>query len=261
MNTTNSPPAPDRQPSEQLPEAEEKPAKIDLSATQILGGALAAMTAAALGSRIGVAGTIVGAALASIVAGVAGALYTASLRHTKEKVKTVFNGRIAGTQVPTSVDVVPDWDMTEAHPAPMPAAPSSPSTRRKVALPWKGMLVGALTAFALAAVALTGFELLSGTALSGGQGTTIQQVSKSDKAPTKEPTSKATAEDSETPSETPSPQPSDTPSSTPSTELAPTTPQPSETQTESPSVTPSPTPSATPTPSEATPSAPADPEG
>ena len=35
---------------------------LDLSATQIVGGALAAMTAAALGSRLSVAGTIVGAA-------------------------------------------------------------------------------------------------------------------------------------------------------------------------------------------------------
>ena len=67
-----------------------KAKQLDLSATQIVGGALAAMTAAALGSRLSVAGTIVGAALASIIAAVAGSLYTASLRRTRDKVKTVF---------------------------------------------------------------------------------------------------------------------------------------------------------------------------
>jgi len=73
-------------------QAGEKKSKksLDLSITQIVGGALAAMTAAALGSRLSVAGTVVGAALASIIAAVAGSLYTASLRRTHDKVKTVF---------------------------------------------------------------------------------------------------------------------------------------------------------------------------
>ena len=62
----------------------------DLSITQMVGGALAAMTAAALGSQLSAAGTVIGAALASIVAAVAGSLYTASLRRTSDKVKTVF---------------------------------------------------------------------------------------------------------------------------------------------------------------------------
>ena len=42
-----------------------------MSRTQLVGGALAAMTAAALGSQLGVAGTLLGAAIASIVAGAA----------------------------------------------------------------------------------------------------------------------------------------------------------------------------------------------
>jgi hypothetical protein len=50
--------------------------QLGLSVTQIVGGALAAMTAAALGSQLSVAGTVVGAALASIIAAVAGSLYT-----------------------------------------------------------------------------------------------------------------------------------------------------------------------------------------
>jgi hypothetical protein len=190
--------------------------KLDLSVTQITGGALAAMTAAALGSRLGVAGTISGAAVASIVAGVAGSLYTASLRHTREKVKTVWSGRIAGTETPASVDVVPEtpvWDL--------PQAPVVAQHRTPRNVPWKGMLAGAAAAFAIAVVALTGFELLSGSALSGGHGTTIQQVTEPHQ-PAPKP-SKAAATESATP--TPTPTDSATPEVTPAPKVteAPTT--------------------------------------
>ena len=65
------------------------------------------------------------------------------------------------------------------------------------------MLVVALVTFGIAAVALTTFEVVTGQALSGGKGTTFQQVSEgtSDKGsetkkkePTKKPTPTATAE-------------------------------------------------------------------
>ena len=68
--------------SNQAGDKQSKAKALDLSATQVVGGALAAMTAAALGSQLSVAGTVVGAALASIIAAVAGSLYTASLRRT-----------------------------------------------------------------------------------------------------------------------------------------------------------------------------------
>ena len=94
--------APTEPPSEaERSHAEQPPAKVgklDLSLTKVLGGALAAMTAAALGSRLSVAGTLVGAALASVIAAVAGSLYTASLSHTRDKVKTVWTGRSGGGQ-------------------------------------------------------------------------------------------------------------------------------------------------------------------
>jgi hypothetical protein len=201
---------------------------LDLSATQIVGGALAAMTAAALGSRLSVAGTIVGAALASIIAAVAGSLYTASLRRTRDTVKTVFwTGQPNEVEEPTVMEILEDREGHVAgqrsHLVAPESADSSPDRRK---LNWKRVFVGALAAFGIAAVSLTAFELATGNALSGGEGTTIQQVregsagteseSKNKKEspseePTKEPTTAASkAAPTEEPSEARSSEPTET---------------------------------------------------
>jgi hypothetical protein len=228
--------------SDKSKEAADQPSKarsLGLSPTQIVGGALAAMTAAALGSQLSVAGTVVGAALASIIAAVAGSLYTASLRRTRDKVKTVFwTDQPNEVEEPTVIDIVAD---SEGHVtgqrshlvAPEPE-PSQRPPRPK--LNWKRIVVAALAAFGIAAVALTTVELVTGHALSGGEGTTIQQVSEgkaskeSDtkkKAPSKKATSEATPAASETPTSEPSEasQPGTAPSASPQTTEAPTTTQ------------------------------------
>ena len=210
------------------PQPDQKPG-LDLSLTQTLGGALAAMTAAALGSRLGVGGTIVGAALASIIAGVGATLYTESLRRGREKVKTVWSGRVNGTTTPATVDVVPEspaWDL--------PQAPIAQQRRQRPRLPWGRMIAGAAAVFVIAAVALTGFELLSGSALSGGNGTTIEQVRKAER-----PAPKSTVDPSasDSPSESPSAPDSASASETPTDEATPTassTSEPSAAPTEQP---------------------------
>jgi hypothetical protein len=210
-----------------------KKSKFDLSVTQVLGGALAAMTAAALGSQLSVAGTVVGAALASIIAAVAGSLYTASIRRTREKVKTVFwTGQPNEVEEPTVMEIVSDSEGHVAEQrshlvAPEPA--SSPQRGRK--LNWKRIAVAALATFAIAAVSLTAVELVTGHALSGGNGTTFQQVSegRSDrgsdtkkKAPSEKPTKKATTASTEEPTTEPS---EESRSSGPQATTAPPTPQ------------------------------------
>jgi hypothetical protein len=178
---------------------------LDLSATQIVGGALAAMTAAALGSRLSVAGTIVGAALASIIAAVAGSLYTASLRRTSDKVKTVFwTGQPNEVEEPTVMEILEDREGHVAGQRSHLVAPepidSSPGRRK---LNWKRVFVAALAAFGIAAVSLTAFELATGNALSGGEGTTIQQVRDRD-----------TGQESDSKKESPSDKPTKEPSAT-----------------------------------------------
>src|SRR5215216_4361046 len=138
---------------------------IDLSPSQVLGGALAAMTAAAIGSRLGSAGTVIGAAAASVVAAVSGAVYTASVRHTKEKVRTVWPVRwkING---PATVQLVSDRPEPNAAAAPAQqlARPQRSRNERRglrlpwrsrgLRLPWRSAVVGALLAFGIAAAVI-----------------------------------------------------------------------------------------------------------
>jgi hypothetical protein len=64
---------------------DEQSKKIEISPTQVAGGALASVTAAFLGSHLGVAGTFWGAGLTSVVMTVGGALYQRSLERTKDR--------------------------------------------------------------------------------------------------------------------------------------------------------------------------------
>lgn len=227
-------------PQESLPEGPPVPAggqveppvpkrTVDISATSVAGGALAAMTAAALGSRLGVAGTVAGAAVASIVAAVASALYTASLRSTQARVRTVLNASPARPVLPRSFT----------------AEGVGASLRRFSRRRWKSVLVGTIATFGLTGVVLTGLEAISGRALSGGSGTTVSQVSSgrsgdSDRtrprpAPPKEepsptgsdPTPSAGSEDSPAPADPPDEPAVDEPTSAPTEEPTASGPAPS----------------------------------
>ncbi|WP_157691346.1 MULTISPECIES: hypothetical protein [Brevibacterium] len=67
----------------------EKKSENRVSATQLLAGAAAAATSSVIGGQLGVAGTVVGAGVASIITGLAVTLYTSSLDKGKEKIREV----------------------------------------------------------------------------------------------------------------------------------------------------------------------------
>ncbi|KHS53297.1 hypothetical protein [Brevibacterium linens] len=69
--------------------AEEKSSEGRISATQLLAGAGAAATSSVIGGQLGVAGTVVGAGVASIVTALAVTLYGRSLDKGKEKIQKV----------------------------------------------------------------------------------------------------------------------------------------------------------------------------
>jgi hypothetical protein len=257
------------------PEEPTKPTSrlLEMSATQLIGGALAAMTAAVIGARLGVAGTVLGAAIGSVVAGAAGSIYTASLKHTKQKLTSAFVGRVGGTPVevttvstdttavrsraadgwPADGWTVPEPTAATAPPSPDPVAAAAeidaagrPTTR----WPWKAVLVSTAAVFLLAIAGITAFELVSGQAVSGGQGTTLTQVGEGRSggtAPSEAPSAETSTSPTAEPSSTPSTEPSAAPSSEPTA-----TSEPSTTTSQTPAPSTSTPPSSTPSPSAST---------
>ncbi len=175
-STLQNPPAP----------VADKPSRPQLSLTQIAGGSLAAVTAAALGSRLGVAGTVLGAGLASVATAVGSVVYTTSLHRTRDKVQKVWVSKVRVHRSGSATALSPRTPVesrqrTLAEPGPAtpvePVETSGIATRRgHRGFPWRTVVIGALSVFALAALTITGLEAISGRTLSGGDGTTIQRV-------------------------------------------------------------------------------------
>jgi len=82
---------------------EQEHTKVQLSVIQIIAGALASVSAAVVASTFGLKGTLLGAAMTSIVASVGGALYTHSLHRAHVRIRTRLNphtGRIERIVIP-----------------------------------------------------------------------------------------------------------------------------------------------------------------
>ncbi|GHF02506.1 hypothetical protein GCM10017786_39830 [Amycolatopsis deserti] len=100
--------------TEEKEESGEK--KTGLSPAQVVASALAAVTAAFLGSTLGVAGTVIGAGIASIVTTVGGEVYLRSLRRTRAAArKTAELLAVAETRQQTRV-VPPAVAPRSTHP-------------------------------------------------------------------------------------------------------------------------------------------------
>ncbi len=217
---------------------------IQLSGPQILAGALAAASAAVVSSWMGVAGTVLGAVVVSLVASIGAALYTPSLERSTQKlretlpvipVKPVRSAEERPTAVLTSVD------------SPTPAPEVGRSSRSQ----WRTVVVSAAASLVLGFALLTGFEAIVGKSASsltgtGGGSTTVSSLishddsDSTDSTPTDsnpsdpgaptdgngagEPTDQAPSTDE--------PEPTDDPETTPTeptpTEPTPTDPSPTE---------------------------------
>jgi hypothetical protein len=167
---------------------EDKPHTDSIRFSQVLAGALAAITAAVLGSTMGVAGTVVGAGLASMVTTVGGALYLRSIQRTKQGVQSVRNLVVAraGTTSVTIVDTEPESESTQPPESAEPGETNEigpdddgeqPPARRK--LRWPALIAAGVLAFALGMMVVTGVEWLRGEPLSGGEGTTVGGIVRS----------------------------------------------------------------------------------
>jgi hypothetical protein len=195
----------------------EKPRKSQLSAVQIAAGALASVSAAVVASFFGVAGTLIGAALASVISTVSAALYTNSLSRTNEQLR-----RVRSQLVP----VVPRSGTAErSGAAPPPAAGTrvlpaaldprrAPSARRRPR--WPRVAGYAVAVFGLAMAIVTGIEIIGQQPVSALVGaeetsgtTTLGSLTDASTSRSSTPT---------TPPSTPAPSTPSTPSTAPGSE-------------------------------------------
>ena len=212
--------------------------KADLNAAHVAAAALAAVTAAVLGSELGAAGTLIGAAGASVVTTVGTAVYQTSLERSRKRVRS-----LAQRARPSSASLQgSEQQGSEAE--------LSRRAKQLAALRWGAVIVGSLGAFLLAMSLITGFEWVNGQTVGGnGKGTTIGQVINDQPAAGKPaaPSSPDAPGASQTPTGTPTETPTPTPQApgilpgiidSPST-TAPDQPTPTETS-DSPTPTPGP---------------------
>ncbi|MFI9384065.1 hypothetical protein [Kutzneria sp. NPDC052558] len=134
--------------------------RLDIKPTQVAAGALASVTAAVLGSKLGVAGTVAGAGLASVVGTVGASLYERSIHAAKDRV----TARIKQEEPP--VGASHDAETVRL----MVAPPKREAGKRR----WPMLAAATAAAFVLGMGVLTVVELLDGQATSGnGQRTTV----------------------------------------------------------------------------------------
>ncbi len=206
---------------------------LGLTLTQVLGGALAAATAALAASFLGVAGTIAGAAIGSLVATVGSAVYDHSLRSAGARL------RIARVE--------PVARNTSREPVAVqgPLREQVPGRRR----PRRGavrLAVGVLAGMVVALGGITAVEALLGHPLSSSTtgGTSIGQAvtwSTPTRSAAPTPTTRSTPSVTSTPSTTPSPSSTATSSPTGTSTASPTSGPPSASPSSAaPSVTPAP---------------------
>ncbi len=144
----------------------ERRRRFDLSATQLIASALAAITATVAASYLGVSGTVIGAAVASVMTVIGNAVYAHSLRTTGNRVRATAGLPPRALPVPARTD--------DAQP---PALPSPRAERRNPVL--RRLAFGTVAVFTLVLTVVTGIELVAGRPISdlvrgdSGSGTTL----------------------------------------------------------------------------------------
>ncbi len=259
-----------------MTDSDERP-RLEINWAQSAGGALAAVSSAVLLSTFGVAGTLIGAAIGSLVITVGGAIYSYSIRTTRQRVataQTLAAARIglAQARVRRASEEVAKRPRRAADAAENLAEAEGDLDRAQAVLedeaedsvrltwrqllrglPWKRIAVIATALFVAAMLVILVFELITGRAVSSYTGgsdpdrrTSIPGFSgEGDSTP-------APTEQTQTPTEDVSPsegasdqvEPTVDPTATPTDDL--TDPVPSESLTAEPTVVP--TTGASPTP-------------
>ncbi|QSR27951.1 hypothetical protein CFH99_20205 [Nocardioides aromaticivorans] len=138
---------------------------IDWPAT--FAGAGAAVTVAVLLSTLGAAGTLIGAALGSVVATVSTALYKQGIESSRRRVAEVQ----AAALEREAARAHRHSESSEVSTGEVPVPPA-PAGNRWAALPWKRLAVLAAVVFLIAVVVISAIELIAGKSVSSITGGT-----------------------------------------------------------------------------------------
>lgn len=207
----------------------DSPEKLEIDWLKTAAGAFAAVSSAFLLSTLGAAGTIIGAALGSVIVTVGGALYTQGLARSQQRLAQVQTAamrkvgvaqaevRRAARQSGDGEPIDEKLAQAEGHLdgakgdlASLAEDPPSPGWRQRiVALPWKRISLIAAELFVAAVLAITAFELVAGRSVSsitggtdGDDGTTIGRIGGGSGEPTED--DRAPSDDQPSPSDAPS---------------------------------------------------------
>lgn len=191
MTTRHTNPVPDQRepavrPARHLP-------RLELSATQLVASALAAITATVAASYLGVSGTVAGAAVASVLTALGNAVYGHSLRSTGTRVREVVPGAVrfapraapGAPTAPTAALPTVRPSVAGEQPPTLPSPIARPRPERRSSRPraqrhtWRRVAIGAVTVFAAVLAVVTGIEVVGGRPISDllrgntGSGTTL----------------------------------------------------------------------------------------
>lgn len=164
-----------------------------LRPAQVAAAALAAVTAAFLGSSLGVYGTVLGAGLISVLSTVGSEFYLRSLDRTKEAARALPHIRDRTKQAGqrqarhehprTSLADQPTIPAAAAVTRVEPARMGNPGTgsrtgsgRRWWKRRWPAVAATSVLAFVLGMIVITSYEGVTGRAVSGASGTTVGSI-------------------------------------------------------------------------------------
>ncbi|MGN9780053.1 hypothetical protein ACTMTF_01410 [Nonomuraea sp. ZG12] len=209
--------------------------KFELTGPQIVGSALAAVTVAVAASYLGVAGTVIGAALMSAGTTVGTAVYTHYLKRTGAKVKkhtvTAWHGHLAEKE--------PSAGQSTPGATPEPAQRGKPS--------WIKVAVAAALVFAVSMGGILAYQAVAGQTVADQITGKPRQEAKRDKPPLRQ------HKHVEPALQPPATQPAMTPSGHVSPRPTATTPTPTAQPASTPTSTPEPSGSPSPAPSQSPP--------
>ncbi len=230
-------------PQRVLDPAPEPRNRFGLSGAQVAGSALAATTSAVAASGLGVAGTLLGAALGSVVITVGGAVYAHTFRSARRRIVTIIPTTVRAPQVtrPGEVATTPPQAAGQATGAAYVVGGPAPVEAARAARRWRAVAT-VLAGLLLALGAITVVEVVLGHPIgdSSRSGTTITDTV------THEGSARARVEPAPAPGQQSDPTPAPSTSSEPTPSATSTTPTPTASPT--PSDAPTPTPTSTPDP-------------